>query len=236
MNKKKIFSISLMIIGEALIIICFLYFWRNLATNILVLNIVVSSVVYLVFFAERFIPMLDLNDRSQKRVGSLGLMWVVNFLYAASAISAIVVFNTVKPIDVNAQIIIHGSLFFLLLVGMYFVFYISEKVKEVFIQETGNRSRIDEMKKVTREIKLKADLTKNIPSDINSRVTELLENLRFISPGNDAEAINLESQYLKELRELQDCLFFNPLNYDKSIEILQKCEQTYNERRRIYSK
>ena len=147
-----------------------------------------------------------------------------------------VIFNTVKPIDVNAQMIIHGILFFLLLVGLYFVFYASQKVGEVFIEETGIRSRIDEMKRATREIKLKADLTKNFPSDINIKVTALLENLRFISPSNDGEAMNLEVRYLKEIRDLQDCLFDNPMNYDKGIEILQKCEQTYNERKRMYSK
>jgi hypothetical protein len=236
MDTKKIFSIFLLLLGEALIIIGFLYFGKNLTQNILALNIIVSSIIYLLWFVEKFIPMVDLKDKAHKGIGSIGLKWLFTFLYAAAAIGTMVVFNTVKPVDLYTQIIIHGILFFLLLVGLYFVFYTSQKVGEVFIEETTNCSRIDEMKKATREIKIKADLTKNIPSDINIRVTELLENLRFISPSNDAEAMNLESQYLKEIRDLQDCLFFNPLNYDKSIEILQKCEQTYSERKRIYSK
>jgi hypothetical protein len=236
MDTKKIFSIFLLLLGEALIIIGFLYFGKNLTQNILALNIIVSSIIYLLLFVEKLVPMVDLKDKAYKGVGSLGLKWFFTILYASSAIWVMVRFNTVKPIDVNGQMIIHGILFFLLLVGLYFVFYASQKVGEVFIEETGIRSRIDEMKRATREIKLKADLTNNFPSDLNIRVTALLENLRFISPINDREAMKLEDEYLKEIKDLQDCLFYNPLNYDKSIELLQKCEQTYNERKRMYSK
>jgi hypothetical protein len=41
MNAKKIFSLLLVIFGEAILILCFLHFGRNVQTEILTLNIVV---------------------------------------------------------------------------------------------------------------------------------------------------------------------------------------------------
>ncbi len=235
MNTKKIFSIFLILLGEALIIVSFLYFGRNLTTNILVLNIIVSSIIYLLWFVEKFIPMINLKDKTQKGVGSLGLKWVFTFLYAVSAIGVMVVFNTIRPIDVNAQIIFHGILFFLLLVGLYFVFYSSQKAGEVFGEEAGNRSRLDEIKTSTKEVKLKLDQMENIPSDITVRMTALFENLRFISPSNNREAITLEASFLRDIKVLQDCLSEIPNNFDKIIENIKNCEATFKERKQIFS-
>jgi len=236
MSTKKMFSVLLVLLGEAIIILCFLYFGKNLATNILILNIVVTSAIYLLWFIEKFIPMVDLKDKAHKGVGSLGIKWLITLLYAISATTVMVVFNTIRPLDIYGQMIIHGVLFFLLLVGIYFMFYASEKVGEVYSEEHVIRNHVDEMKRVTKEIKLKAELTKDFPPEINTRVTELLENLRFISPCGNYEAVNLEVQYLKEISDLKNFLFDIPVNYERGIEILQKCEQVYNERKRMYSK
>jgi len=235
MNAKKMFSWLLLLFGEALIIICFLYFGRNIDSNVLILNIVVSSVIYLLWFVEKFVPMIDLKDKAHKDAGSIGLKWVFTIGYAILAISAMVVLNLVKPLVVDAQIIIHLILFFFLLVGLYFVFYSSQKVQEVFTEETRNRSRVNEMKTAIKGVKLKLDQMNNVPSDITDRITVLLENMRYISPSNNIEAIDLESTFMKEIKDLQNCLFDIPLNHDQIKGDIQKCEQTYNERKTIFS-
>jgi hypothetical protein len=236
MNAKKILSILLIIVGEGLIITCFLYFGSNLSRNILTLNIVISSIIYLLYFIDVFFPLVDFKDKSQKTIGSLGLRWLFTFLYTIIAIGAMVLFTIYKPFDVNGQIIIHGILFFFLLFGLYFAISSSNKVNEVFQQETGNRSRVDDMKKVTKDLQVKMEQTLNIPSDLKKRVSFLLENIRYISPSNTEEAIELESNYLKSIKSIQDCLYEVPLNIDSLTDNLNSCERIYNDRKQVYSK
>lgn len=235
MNTKKIFSLLLLLFGEALIIVCFLYFWRNLSSDLLILNIIVSSIIYFLWFVEKFVPMIDLKDKAQKDVASLGLKWVVTLLYAIFAISAMAIFNIIKPIDLTSQIIVQTILFFFLLVGLYYVYYVSQKALDIFIGETANRCQIDEMKKATKEVQFKLDQMAEIPAEIISKLNELQENLRYISPSDNHGAIELEGHFITQMKAVNNCLFDSPLNFDRIIENIKNCERTYKERKQIFS-
>ena len=235
MNTKKIYSYLLLLFGEALIIVCFLYFWRNLSSDLLILNIIVSTIIYFLWFIEKFVPMLDLKDKAQKDVASLGLKWVVTLLYAIFAVSAMVIFNLVKPMDLALQIIVQTILFFFLLVGLYYVYYASQKALDIFIRETTNRCQIDEMKKATKEVQLKLDQMTEIPVEIISKLNELQENLRYISPSDNQDAIELEGNFITQMKAVSNCFFDIPLNFDRIIGNIKNCERTYKERKQIFS-
>jgi uncharacterized protein (UPF0333 family) len=235
MNSNKIFSVLLMLAGEAILIICFLYFGSNLTTGILTMNIIVSSIVYALFLLDILFPMVDFKDKSQKTIGSLGLRWFFTSLYTLAAIVAMIIFNTVKPIDLNSQILIHAIILFFLMLGLYMSISSSQKVQEVYTAESKTRDHITEMKKATKDVMLRLEKMQNIPSDINSRINLLYENLRFISPSDNKDAFKLESDYLIEINAVKDCLFDIPLNQDKIKENIQHCESTYKERKQIFS-
>jgi len=235
MNAKKIFSLLLALFGEALIVFCFLHFGKNVQTEILILNIIVSTIIYCLVFVDFIFPWVNLKDKSQKQIGSIGLRWFFTFFYLILAIGVMVIFNTVKPIHFTNQIIIHGILFFLVLLGLFLAFSSSDKVREVYIEEKQNRDRIDEMKKATKELQLKIDAMNNIQSDIITRINELQENLRYLSPSNSSAAFELENQFVNEMRSLTDCFFDNPLNYEKILSNIKNCERTYKERKQVFS-
>jgi len=161
MNAKKIFSLLLVIFGEAILILCFLHFGRNVQTEILTLNIVVSSLIYCLLFIDIIVPWVNFKDKSQKTIGSIGLRWFFTFFYMIVAIGVMVVFNSVKPIHFTNQIIIHGILFFFLLFGFFMAFSSSDKVRDVYVEGKQNRDRIDEMKKATKEVQLKINQMKH---------------------------------------------------------------------------
>ncbi len=94
---------------------------------------------------------------------------------------------------------------------------------------------IDEMKKITKEVQLKFDQMTNIPDDIISKINELQENLRYISPSNNVEAIELEENYVNQMRLVSNCLFDIPLHFDKIKENIKNCEINYKERKQIFS-
>lgn len=235
MNAKKIFSLLLVIFGEALLILSFLHFGRNVQTEILTLNIVVSSIIYCLLFIDIIVPWVNFKDKSQKTIGSIGLRWFFTFFYTLLAVGAMVVFNSVKPIHFSNQIIIQGILFFFLLLGYFMAFSSSDKVREVYVEEIQNRDRFDEMKKATKEIQLKIDQMKNIPTDIINKLNDLQENLRFLSPCNNSNAYELEAKFVEEMRALNGCFFDIPLNIEKINDNIQNCNRTLKERKQVFS-
>lgn len=235
MNAKKIFSLLLVIFGEALLILSFLHFGRNVQTEILTLNIVVSSIIYCLLFIDIIVPWVNFKDKSQKTIGSIGLRWFFTFFYTLLAVGAMVVFNSVKPIHFSNQIIIQGILFFFLLLGYFMAFSSSDKVREVYVEEKQNRDRVDEMKKATKEIQLKIDQMKNIPTDIVNKLNDLQENLRFLSPCNNSNAYELEAKFVEDMRALNGCFFDIPLNLEKINDNIQNCNRTLKERKQVFS-
>jgi hypothetical protein len=91
------------------------------------------------------------------------------------------------------------------------------------------------MNSVTNEVQSKLSDIKDVPNDIINKITFLQKNLRFIAPCNNKEAFDLETKFLNEIRTVKDYLIDIPLNNDKIIENLQKCERIYKERKQIFS-
>jgi len=235
MNAKNLFSLLLLLIGEALIIVCFLFFGKDLDKDILKLDVIVSSVIYTLFFIDLIFPLINFADKSQKAVGSIGLRWFFTIIYAIIAILAMFFLQNVKPIEANSQIIIQCILFFLLLIGLFFSVSSSAKVKEVYLEEKQNRNRIDDMKKGTKEMQLKLDQMKTIPAGIIVKVKALQDDLRYISPSNNQAAIDLENSFVHEIKAALNSLIDSPLNYDKITELILNCERVLKERKQIYS-
>ena len=235
MNTKKTIPILLLFIGEILIITCFLYFGRNIETKLLTLNIIISTIVYSLYFIDILIPVVDFNDKSQKAIGSLGVRWFFTLLYTFLAFGVMVGFNIIKPVDITTQLIIHLILIFILAFGLFFAAASKQKVLEIYIEEDSNRNRVTEIKKALKDIQLKLGQTYNIPKEINTRINNLQESLRFISPSNNIEAIELENKFLIDIKNLKESLFETPYNSEKTNERIKNCEQTFNDRKQIYS-
>ncbi len=235
MNTKRIFSLLIALFGEALLIFCFLHFGKNVQSEITTLNIIISTIIYCLFFVDALAPWINLKDKTQKQIGSIGLRWFFAFFYLILAVGVMIIFNYVKPIHFTNQVIIHGILFFLLLLGLFMAFSSSDKVREVYFEEKQNRDRIDEMKKVTKELQVKLDAMNNIPAEIVTRINELQENLRFLSPSNSSDSMGLESKFLEEMKVLGNCFADTPLDMEKIISNIKNCERTYKERKQVFS-
>jgi len=111
----------------------------------------------------------------------------------------------------------------------------SDKVSEVYFEEKQNRDRIDEMKKATKELQLRLDAMDNIPAEIVTRINELQENLRYLSPSNNSDSVVLETKFVEEIRFLSKCFLDDPLNMEKIKINIKNCERTYKERKQVFS-
>jgi hypothetical protein len=235
MDTKKILSWIALIGGEAIIIAAFILFKGGLADNIFILNIVVSSLIYALFFVDVLVPWIDLSDKSQKKIGSLGLRWFFTWLYAIVAIIVMIVGNLVFQWSFSLQIIIHSILIFLLILGFVASITSSDKVKEVYKQETLNRSGIIEMKTAIRNLKDKINKTSNLPESFTTRVNALEESLRFISPANNNDAYELERTFTYTINEITFAVTNYSLNEQTIESNFKKAERIYQNRKSIYS-
>lgn len=235
MNSKKIFSILLLLFGEALVISSFLIFGVNLSTEILSLNIIVSTIIYALFFIDILFPMVNFGDKSHKTIGSLGLRWFFTISYAIAAIAAMFFFNYGTPTNISIQVIVHLVLFFLLSLGLFSAVSSAQKTQAIYAEEKQVRSGLDDMKKATKGVQLKLDQMKGIPKDIINEMNSLQENLRYLSPCDNPEAFELESSFLLQMKAIQDSLFNNPIDNERLMEMIESCHRIYQERKQLFS-
>jgi len=224
-----------MLAGEAIIIISLLFFGRNLTDGILTLNIVVSTIIYALYFIDIIFPMVNFGDKSHKTIGSLGIRWFITILYSLAAVCAMIMMNIVHPTGIQTQLIIHAILLFMLSMGIFSSISSSEKVMDVFLKEQQTRSGLEEMKKSTQNVQRKLEQIKNTPDDIILKMTALQDNLRYLSPCNNPDAFELEANFLTQMKTTQDSLFDIPIDYDKVMDSIEYCERTYQERKQLFS-
>jgi hypothetical protein len=235
MNTKNSLSWMLLLFGEAIIITAFILFKRNTPDNILVLNIVVGSLVYWLVFLNFRAPWIDLNDKSQKRVGAISVSWLITWLYAILAIATIVCGHFVSELTFTIQLIIQCGLIFLLLWGLFGAQHASDKVKQVYEQEAQNRSGISEMKSAMRQLKDKMSETNGLPESFTNRINSLEENLRFMSPSNSVEVYNLERSFTTAAGDITFAISDFLMNEERIETNLKKLERICQNRKNSYS-
>lgn len=235
MNSKRIFSLLLLLFGEALIIWAFIHFRGSASNNVLTLNIIVSSIIYSLFFIDILVPWIDLNDKSQRRVGSIGVRWFVTWTYASLAVALMLFGNEIVEVKFSTQLIVHAVLFFFLLLGLLGAVHSSGKVRSVHEQETANRSGINELKKAIGSLKDRMNDLSGLPEYLINRVNALEEGIRFISPSNNPEAYEMEDTLIKTINDISYAINNFSMN-EEVVELnLRKCERIYQNRKKIYS-
>ena len=235
MNTQKILSWLLLLFGEAMIVTAFILFRGNTPDNILVLNIVVSSLIYSLFFFNYGTSWINLKDKSQKQVGALGISWLTTWIYAILATATMLMANVVLEIVFTTQLIVHGGLLFFLLMWLLLSRHSAEKVQNVYYQETFNRNGVVAMKFAMHSLKDKINSLSDLPERFVQRIDVLEENLRFVSPSNNSEACNLERSFVEVVNEIRSAIFDFSMNEEQIENNLKKLERIYQSRKDIYS-
>jgi hypothetical protein len=232
---KAIFSWLLLLFGETIIITAFILFRGNTPNDIFILNIVVSSLIYMLFFCTYRAPWIDLSDETQQQVGALGINWFTTWLYAVFAIAAMLLANLQLQLGFTIQLIIHCILLFILLWGLLFGQHSADKVKEVYEEQKANRSGIIEMKKAVDRLKDRINETAELPDDnFIQRINTLEENLRFISPSKNSEAHKLEDSFVETVDAIRLALTGDSFNTEQIESNLKTCERLYQKRKQVY--
>lgn len=228
-------SLIALLLGEAIIIAAFIMFRGETTDNILVLNILVTTIIYCLFFIDILIPWIEIQSKSQNKIGSLGIRWFFTWIYAVFAIAVIVVSNTVYHLNFETQLIIHGTLLLLLLVGFVAVSQTTDKIDEIYTEEHVNQIGIGEMKMAIYRLKERMIETTGLPANFINRINGFEEKTRFLSPCDQKEALILEQQITEIINALSFAITEYELNEEAIEKNLKKCESIYQKRKQIYS-
>ena len=227
MNTKTTLSWFAFLFGEAIIIASFFLWKGDTQNNIFVLNLIVSSIIYLLFFVDILIPWIKLNDKAHRQVGSIGLRWVISWGYAFLAICTMLICNLTFETPFELQLIIHCCLLLLLILGFVGVLHSSSKMVEIYEQESFNSQIINEIKHALTSLKNILLEYPDLPEPDIQRINNLEENIRYIAPSNNPEARTLEKQLLDIINDITIAIPNFKINKDSITASLKKAERVY---------
>lgn len=235
MSRKTILTALAYLGGEAILISAFILWRGETPDNVLILNIVVSSIILTLSFIDLFLPLVNLQDRTGRGVGSLGVRWWVVGFYAIASVGVMLGCNLYADVGFQAQLIIHCVLLLLLLIGIVAMFHSSDKVAEVYEKEQLLQSGVEQMREVMSEL---VDLVALEPvlSDVQkNQVMRLNDRMRYLSPSNNERAAQLESQFVEAVRMIQIAMSGEVRNEEKIDTLIKKAELIFEKRKSLFS-
>ena len=230
---RKILSWSVILAGEALIIAAFLL-WGKYEQNVMILNIVATSVVFALWGFDFLFPWFDLKERSQKRIGSISVWWFAVTIYSIAALAVVFLWSSTWPFSL--LLIVHLALLLLLVLGLIASMGVADTVETVFVEQQAQRAGVDDMKRAARKLQTKVECcVEPISPDHKGRINELVENLRFVTPANVDEAVELEREFVEVVSRLALRFDEYSLNQQTIERELREAEGIYRTRKSIFS-
>lgn len=231
---KNILSWGAFGLGFALIICGWFLFGDRCDTSIFTLNIVVSLLIYSVIFSDLLISWYNPEDKSQRRLGNLGLRWGVTLPYVIIAITLIILSNIFSwPFKV--QLFAQGIAIVLLILGYVFVVHSANNIGNVSNQQNIDLSGVDKMRSAVKSLHYDMLDKGTIPAELSQRVAQLIDDMRFISPANSNDAKDLEQRFVDIIGRARIMVSSFTLNHEELASELSKAERTLKDRKAAYS-
>lgn len=235
MKLNKFYLFPLFIIGEVLIVASYLHFGKAIYHNLVISNIIITTLIFSLLLVEFANPILDLTDETQAAIGGIGIRWLFTFFFILGSIGLIFYSFKIKHFDIVTYWIIEAALFFILLLGLFFSKGVAEKVSEVYHQEKVLRSQLNEIKVLAEEIKFLLETNGSGSIDVISELKKMMENIRYLAPSNNLRATELESQILNDLNLIKTNIQQHEFDKAIIIDLLYRCDLVYKQRKNILS-
>ena len=232
--KSKILSWGAFVLGLALII-CgwFLLGDRTVVSNF-VLNIVVSVVIYCFLFMDLLISWRKPEDKADSRIGNTGLRWGVVFIYIAAAV-VIMILSNVMNLSFLVRLFLHGIAVVGLVAGFAMVSHSATNMSKVDTVQREERAGVELMRRELKALHYDVMDKGGIPQEIISRINNLLEEMRFISPSNSDEAKELEDYFVNVVGRARLMVSSYTLEAEALAAEVAKIERVLKDRKSVYS-
>ena len=234
MNLKFLYLFLIILLGEIIIIVGFNRFGTGVDPDILISEIIVSSVIFCAIAFEFTNPIVNLRDETQAAIGGIGIRWVFMFVFVVGSIGVMVYSFKNKEVDISFYWLLQAFLFLILILGLYFSRSVTEKVSEVYQEEKKLRSQLIEIKAFIEDFKFIALDSGNLQKEEHQMLNELLDNLRYLAPSNNPKAAELEALLMSELQLLNKSFSLNSQGTNLT-DTLKRCNLLYKQRKQLYS-
>lgn len=196
MKKRTILAAVALLILEFVIVYAILLIPEsvNMPMNVRILDMVVLSIILWMISYDLFKPIINVDAKNPPEVGSLGIRWVGQIIYAVSAIAFAVV-GVIFEIAFIYQLLGQLVLLAALLMVYFFAVYASDAVKKVAKKEETILKGRDQMRIALNQIQDEVAINPSLPEYFRADINELEEKLRYISPSDSDEAATYEKQF-----------------------------------------
>lgn len=234
MNAKSFYNVLAILLGYGLIIASFIIFGESLDTNIKILDIVVSCFIFTQFTQFSLFPMINFSDSAHKEVGMMGMHWVTLIFTSILAISLMIA-GIIWKLSFTLQLIGQLCILFLLLIGRYTTLHTGEKIREIHQKEQVSLFGKKQLKEAMNDFIDKLPCIQDIDMAAKRRLISVHEEIRFITPSANAEALKYDDQFIQTLHEIEVLARDCKLNQNKISEKIDQLERILSRRKNIYN-
>lgn len=196
---KTFYHLLALLLGYVVLVGAFIIWGGQVPKDVMILDVVMSCVIYTVFAETTFFPMLNLRHKSHKEVGMMGLHYSSIILFAIVSVIVMAVGITYR-FSFFSQLIGQLIALFVLFVWRTATLHSGEKIEQIYKEE---QTLIQNKDKLSLQMERLVDImrtTANIDPLVAERIGVINEELRFISPSNQQQALILEEELIGKIR------------------------------------
>ena len=228
---KTFYKILTVLIGYGLIVASFILLFTWLPDDIRLLDIVVTSIIYTQLVEFLFFPLIDLEKKAHKEVGMMGIHLAAINTYAVVAI-VIMVVGMIWELSFTWQILLQLGALLILIIGRVATLHSGEKVEAVYEKEQVLKGGKQQLKAAAESMMDAIARSSELSPVLVSRITQLTEDIRYITPSTNNEALNLELQFTRLSDDLKVMLRQSPQNNDQIAETVGQLEYILAKRKK----
>lgn len=227
---NRIVSVLSWLLGEALLLAAFLYFGTDLTQPALLVNTVVSSIIWTVLMMCFF---RDPQEHLKRGVGN-GMKWFFTLTYAGMAMGTLIYFHYLNPVDLLTQIVIQLIFLTVLLLGMMGTFKPVRKAETNTKYLKLEQNQLAMMRNVINVARTRADRRSDIPADVKHEITSFQQESLRMTPRNEYVALKMEGRIMMEMNEILSCLMMRKVDLKRLRYALKNCDKRMAEYRDTY--
>ena len=229
--KRIILTSLLALLGEAFIISAMLLLPHGLAQDIMILDTVVLSIIWALICYDLYRPIISDSDHAPE-VASIGIRWQGQLAYMVLAVGFGVAAGIYECAFIY-QVLGQGGLLGILLFAWVFSTAAGHKASAVAAQEKNALAGRKQMNKVVDQLQNALADGTDIPADIRSALNGITDQLRYITPSDKQEAVELEQQFIRLAHEIAIALPHRKTEEQEIHALIARLERTLAQRKQI---
>lgn len=232
MNANIVYRIFSILLGIGLIIGGFIAYGESLETNVLILDVVASCIVYAQFVELLVFPMIRTSRPGHREVGMMGVHYLTITLCAIISLT-LVGYGIAYKVEFRHQLMGQLAVLLVLVLGRVSTLTGGEKVKQVYEREQDKMVGKKSLKAAMDEFMLELVYVKEFDKTQRVRLQKLQEDIGYITPSIEYDARRAEDQMTKSLDELKVLLQNAKLNKTKIEEAIIHLEVALSRRKKF---